>query len=105
MSPGWERVGVQIDSGAIDTVGPKEIANAFEMKETEMSKRVVGHVAANGSSVEKYGEKRSWVTPMTERVPACEPSADVKKLSSSAHKMNFAGNVVGLDGRRSYMYH
>ena len=25
-TPGWERVRVQIDSGAIDTVGPKEMA-------------------------------------------------------------------------------
>ncbi len=35
-TPGWERVRVQIASGAIDAVGPKEIAKAFEMKETEM---------------------------------------------------------------------
>ncbi len=38
-TPGWEMISVQIDSGAIDTVGPKEIAKAFEMKETAMSKR------------------------------------------------------------------
>ncbi len=25
-TPGWERVRIQIDSGAIDTVGPKDIA-------------------------------------------------------------------------------
>ncbi len=31
--PGCEGVGVQIDSVAIDTAGPKEIANEFEMKE------------------------------------------------------------------------
>ncbi len=36
-TPGWERVRVQVDSGAIDTVGPKEIAQALEMKETVMS--------------------------------------------------------------------
>jgi hypothetical protein len=35
-TPVWERVTVQIDSGAIDTVGSKEITKAFEMKETEM---------------------------------------------------------------------
>ena len=57
-TPGWERVRVQIDSGAVDTVGPKEIARAFEMKETEMSKRGIGYVAANGSSIKNYGEKK-----------------------------------------------
>ncbi len=28
-TPGWERVGVQIDSGAVDTVGPKEFSRAL----------------------------------------------------------------------------
>ncbi len=55
--PGWGRVRAQIDSGATDTVGPKEIAQASEMRETEMSKRGIGYVAANGISIENYGEK------------------------------------------------
>ncbi len=56
-TPGWERLRVQIDSGSIGTAGPKEIARASEMKETEMSKRGTGYVAANGSSIKNYGEK------------------------------------------------
>ncbi len=36
--PGWETVRIQIDSGAIDTVGSKEIAGALKMRETEVSK-------------------------------------------------------------------
>ncbi len=50
---------VQIDSGAIDTVGPKETARAFEVEETEMSKRDVGYVAADGSSSENHGERKT----------------------------------------------
>ena len=57
-TPGWERIRVQIDSGAIDTVGPKEIAKAFEMKETIMSRRGIGCVAANSSWIKNYGEKK-----------------------------------------------
>ncbi len=34
--PGWERASAQIDPGAVDAVGPKEIAKARETKETEM---------------------------------------------------------------------
>ncbi len=56
-TPGWERVRIQVDSGAIDTVGPKEIAGAFKMRETEMSRRGIGFVAANGSGIKNYGEK------------------------------------------------
>ncbi len=48
---------VQIDIGAIDAVGPKEISTAFEMKNAEMSKRGIGYVAAGGSSVENYGRR------------------------------------------------
>ncbi len=31
-TPEWESIRVQIDLGALDTVGPKEIAKAFEME-------------------------------------------------------------------------
>ncbi len=52
-TPGWERGRVQIDTGAIDAVGPKEIVQAFEMKETIMSKKQIGYLAANGSSIKQ----------------------------------------------------
>ncbi len=54
--PGWERVRVQIDSGAMATVGPKEIARAFEMMEMVMSKRGVGFVAASESGIKHKRE-------------------------------------------------
>ncbi len=38
-TPGCERVREQIDSKTIDTVVPKQIARAFDMKETAMLKR------------------------------------------------------------------
>ncbi len=54
-APGWTRARVQTDFGAIDAVAPKEIASALEGKETEMSKRGTGYVAANGGSIKNYG--------------------------------------------------
>ncbi len=50
-TPGWVRIRVQIDSGAIDTVGPKETAKAFKMKDMIMSERGIGFVAAIGSGI------------------------------------------------------
>ena len=103
-TPGWERVRVQIDSGAIDTVGPKEMARAFEMKETEMSRRGIGFVAANGSGIKNYGEKKIvGYTDDGEGVSMRVQCADVKKVLCSVHKTNLGGNVVVLDGGRSYM--
>ena len=87
--PGSEREREQIDSGAIDAVGPKEIAKAFEMKETEMSKRGVGSVAASGISIENYGEKKIvGYTDDGESVSMRIQCADVKKVLCSVHKMN-----------------
>ena len=101
-TPGWERVRIQIDSGAIDTVGPKEIAGAFKMRETEMSRRGIGFVAANGSGIKNYGEK--MVVGYTDDGGAVSMKvhcADVKKVLCSVHKMNMGGNAVVLDGERS----
>ena len=53
----WERIRIQVDSGAIDTVGPKDVAKAFNMEQSEMSIEGVGFIAANGSSIKNYGEK------------------------------------------------
>ncbi len=55
-TPGRERVRTRIDSGAVDAVGPAEVAKAFNVRETAMSKRGVGHTAANWSSIVNQGE-------------------------------------------------
>ncbi len=60
-------------------MGPKEIAKAFEMKETEMSKKGKGYVAANGSSSNNYGEKK--IAGYRRRRAQC---ADVNKVLCSA---------------------
>ncbi len=39
-------------------MGPKDIARAFEMKETITSKRGIAFVAACGIGIENYGEKK-----------------------------------------------
>ncbi len=54
-APGWEKIRVQTFSGAVDTVCPTEIARAFDVKETAMSRRGIGFVAANGSGAKNYG--------------------------------------------------
>ena len=56
---GWEKVRVQVDSGATDAAGPQEVAKALTMKENVMPKKGLGYVAANGSKIKNYGEKRT----------------------------------------------
>ena len=47
VKQGWERIRVQIDSGAVDTVAPKHVARAFKLCETKASRNSIGFVAAN----------------------------------------------------------
>ena len=104
VKAGWERIKVQVDSGAIDTVAPKNVANRFVLKETAASRRGVGFVAANGSKIKNYGERK--VTGYTDDGTAISmrmTCADVHKVLGSVHKMNQGGNLVVLDGEHSFM--
>ena len=56
MKNGWEKVRVQVGSGAIDTVAPREVAAGLPIRETRAAKTGLGYVAANGSEIETYGE-------------------------------------------------
>ena len=88
-TPGWERIRVQTDSGAIDTVGPTEIAKACEMKDMIMSRRGIGFAVANGSGIKNYGEKKILGhTKDGEGVSLRTQLSDVKKAFDSVHKMN-----------------
>ena len=101
---GWERIRVQVDSGAIDTVAPKGVAKAFSIKETTMSRRGIGFVAANGTKICNYGERAvAGYTDGGEAVSMRMTCADVQKVLGSVHRMNMGGNRVVLDGDESYM--
>jgi hypothetical protein len=101
---GWERIKVQVDSGAIDTVAPPDVAKAFSTLKTRMSEAGVGFVAANGSRIENFGEKHLvGYTDEGDSVGMRMTVADVHKVLGSVHKMNMGGNKVVLDGPRSYM--
>ena len=104
IARGWERIRVQVDSGAVDTVAPKEVAKAFSLRETAMSKNNIGFVAANGSKIDNYGERKVvGYTDDGEGVSMRMTCADVQKVLGSVHRMNLGGNRVMLDGNDSYL--
>ena len=47
-----------MDSGAVDTVAPKNVAQKFVLRETPASCRGIGFVAAHGSKIKNYGERK-----------------------------------------------
>jgi hypothetical protein len=104
VSHGWERIKVQVDSGAIDSVAPRDVASAFSLMKTKLSEAGIGFVAANGSKIDNYGEKQLvGYTEEGDAVGMRMTCADVHKVLGSVHKMNMGGNKVVLDGSKSYM--
>ena len=81
---GFETLRVQVDPGAVGTVGPKSVGKAFKSRETPAPKRGNNHVAANGSTIKNHGER--FIKGETEnglKVSMPIQIADVKKVLMS----------------------
>ena len=57
MDEEGETIEVTVDSGAMDTVGPRSAGAGFETYETEASRNGKNFRAANGTFIRNYGEK------------------------------------------------
>ena len=100
---GWERIRIHIDSGAVDTVGPKSAGRAFPIKPTKASREGNNYIAANGSPIKNYGERLAkGETEHHIEVSMPIQRADVKRVLMSTHNMNQTGLKVVLDGMNSY---
>ena len=55
----FERVSVSMDSGAIDSVAPPYVGQAFPIIETYASKNNIKYKGANDSPIENFGPKYS----------------------------------------------
>ena len=76
------------------------------IKPTRASKAGIGYVAANGTKIKNYGEKK--ITGMLDDgfgVSVTLQCADVKKTLASVRRTNQNGNAVILDGKKSVMIH
>ena len=100
----WERIRVQVDSGAIDTVAPKHVAKAFSLMETKMSKKGIGFIAANGSEMKNHGEKKGRRVHGRRRGGGDED--DVRGRAEGVGlgaQDEQGGSKVVLDGEKSYV--
>ena len=103
---GWERVAIKIDSGAIDTVIPKQVASAVPIQETERSKSGMGFRAANGTHIEHFGQRQiRGYGDQYQGVSLTAQVADVKSALGSVSQMLRAGNRVHFETGGSYVEH
>jgi hypothetical protein len=95
----WSKLRIQVDSGAIDHVMPKETAPGIRIHPTQASMAGRGYAAANGTKIVNHGEK--ILKGVTEDGNPCSMAvqcADVTKTLGSVYRMNQGGNAVVFDG-------
>ena len=103
---GWERIPVTIDSGAIDTVMPRQSANHVPLIETEASKHGPGFRAANGSPIRHFGQRSvRGLGDSFQPVGLVAQVADVKTTLASVKQMLKAGNRVHFESGNCYIEH
>ena len=56
---------ITIDSGAVDTVGPKRVGEGVPINPTRESRMGIGYRAANGTPIKNHGER--IIEGLTER--------------------------------------
>ena len=95
---------VTVDSGSADTVGPKSVGKASEVKETEASRKGLTYRTANNQPVPNEGEKRimGW-TDEWEETGITIQVANVKKVLASVSRICDAGNRVVFEGKGGYI--
>ena len=100
----WERVAINIDSGAVDTVMPPKVANFFPLQETEASKTGRGFRAANGTHIANHGERAiKGLGDQWQSLSLIAQVADVKSTLGSVYQMLNAGNKVHFEKDNCYI--
>ena len=57
MDEDEETFPITVDSGAVDTVGPKRVGEGFPINPTKESAMGIGYRAANGTHIKNHGER------------------------------------------------
>ena len=100
----WEKIKATIDSGAVDTVGPRNAAQSVPVKEGKGSREGVVYRAANGTIIRNEGEKKiKGRTKEGKPISMVMQVADVKKVLVSVGKITGANNKVVFDDEGSYI--
>jgi len=95
---GWKKVTVTVDSGSADHVAPEAEFSAFQLEESEGSKKGRRYVAANGQRVPNLGQRKvAMATEDGRGLHVVWQVTKVVKPLLSVSKLTSNGNVVILD--------
>jgi len=100
----WEKITVTIDSGAVDSVGPRTMATDIGIRDTPASRAGLKHRAANGTPIDNLGEKSiQGVTKQGNKVGMTFQIADVTKPLGAVRAMLAGGDKVVFETSNSYI--
>ncbi len=104
----WEKIprGITIDSGAAESVIPKNCCTAYPTREAGASKAGVYYLAANGEKVYNEGERNvGFATVDGELCSMTFQICNVTKPLGSVSKICAKGNRVVFDDEYSFIEH
>ena len=100
----WERIPMKVDSGAVATVMPPDVAQHFKVCETPLSKRGPGFRAANGTAIKHYGQRKiNGIGDGFQPLGLTAQVADVNSTLGSVHQMLRAGQSVHFEVGNCYI--
>ena len=100
----WERMEITVDSAAYKSVCPPSVAKAFEIQETESSRKGCNFVAANNIVMRSYGMKQIMALDEEWRGMRINfQVAEVTKPLLSVRKLKNALNMVVLKRGGGYI--
>ena len=102
----WERIPLKIDSGAVDTVIPKCVAETVPTQQTQQSLYGAGFRAANGTPIKHFGQKTVMgCTDQGEPIKFVGQVADVRTPLCSVHQMMRGGNQIHFEKGNCFIKH
>ena len=92
----WMEIEAIVDSGAIDTICPRDMIGDNEIKETEISRRNGKYASADGGAITNLGESKIQAkTPDGTGVGFTTQVGDkIKRMLLAVRRMTESGNMV-----------
>jgi hypothetical protein len=101
---GWEMIRIVVDSGASETVVPRDLCPMIQTRESVGSRDKQEYRAANGYTILNEGKKEiSVLAQHGQQRRLVMQVCDVTKPLMSVSKSNAQGNIFVFDGDNSYM--
>ena len=100
---GWVELYITVDSGAIETViGPKQVP--WDYQPSYGSVNGIMYEVANGTKIPNLGQQRMTLKTSEGKTRVITAQVcDVHKCLLSVSKLNYANQIVVLDGDESYI--